>query len=897
MTPGNGSSGNPDPASDWGLRRRLNVPAPVPGYFERPALLERLVSAAHHIALLKAPGGFGKTTLLAAYCRRLGKRGLPVAWLRIDAADSRLSIETCLAFAFRHAGIDVPEPGSDPWSVAGDRVELLLGAIAAHAAPCILALDNLELLTEPRSAEALSRLLRDAPPNLHVSLACRELPFTLDIAEPLLEGRAIMLSAAELRFSPQESATFLGSHPSRKNLSALERQFAGWPIALALQRNCSRNNTSGQANSSKLLGNWVESRLWGHLSTGQRDFLLDAGLLERFDPVLLDEVLDCNDSRYRLQAMPQLDGLIQPCSDSGPGTVTLHPLLRRHCAERRIRETPDRYQTIHHRAAVAYERRGEMVASILHAAEAGDPELLVRLLEDAGCSRLWARKIQPSIEQVFTSLTHDVIRRWPRLALICCYVHALTERLAEARRYYELAAVGSDGFTRNPTGNIRDLRIDKFMVEIAFYIAGWIPVNSAELQSAIAGAIDIARDNDLEPIAQSILSFGLCVYENRRARFGAAFERAEQVRQLISDGQTPYLSLLIDTQLGAMAMAQGHVQEAEAYYMSAIRSAHAHYPDDLSSVTINAALLRELQYERNRLPLAAEMHSRDKFTLSGNTFVTLTSECFIISEVTQYTAGVDEALGVLTEMTGYARLTKRQPLIRYLAALRVAMLSSAGRVAEAERAWRAEALPSRDDDCLDMQVRDWREMEMIACARLRLYTACEAFEAGREFSKLLVQVARAHRLVRTEMRVTAISMVLEWRAGDMGAACSHLETFLHHYAGADYARPIVREGDVSREVLEYLLATHPEGPFQSAAAGLLTMISSNDGKDMVTSFSDREMAVLKLLPDLRDKQIAAELSISREGVRYHLRRIFPKLGVHSRRAAVRQARAIGLLPH
>ena len=109
---------------------------------------------------------------------------------------------------------------------------------------------------------------------------------------------------------------------------------------------------------------------------------------------------------------------------------------------------------------------------------------------------------------------------------------------------------------------------------------------------------------------------------------------------------------------------------------------------------------------------------------------------------------------------------------------------------------------------------DWREMEMISCARLRLYIACEAFEAAREFAGQLLRVAKDHRLVRTEMRVYAILMVLEWRAGDMDAACAHLETFLRHYTTADYARPIVREGDASREVLEHLLNSQPDGPFQ-----------------------------------------------------------------------------------
>ena len=185
---------------------------------------------------------------------------------------------------------------------------------------------------------------------------------------------------------------------------------------------------------------------------------------------------------------------------------------------------------------------------------------------------------------------------------------------------------------------------------------------------------------------------------------------------------------------------------------------------------------------------------------------------------------------------------------------------------------------------------------MISCARLRLYIACEAFEAGREFAGQLLRVAKNHRLVRTAMRVYAILMVLEWRAGDMDAACAHLETFLRHYTTADYARPIVREGDASREVLEHLLNSQPDGPFQSAAGDLLEMIASDKEKDAGTRFTDRELVVLKLLPDLRDKQIAAELSMSREGVRYHLHRIFDKLGVRGRREAVQRARSIGLLP-
>ena len=313
---------------------------------------------------------------------------------------------------------------------------------------------------------------------------------------------------------------------------------------------------------------------------------------------------------------------------------------------------------------------------------------------------------------------------------------------------------------------------------------------------------------------------------------------------------------------------------------------------------VGDALLRELQFERNRLSLAmvAQMRLRENFTRLGNTFVSHASDSTIISEIAQYTAGVDEALAVLTEMTEYARLTERHTLIRHLAALRVAMLASAGRVTEAERSWRAAALPASDEDCLDMQAMSWREMEVISCARLRLYTARKAFGAGREFAGSLLRVAEAHRLVLTAMRVSAIAMTLERCAGDMDAACAHLETFLRHYINADYARLIVREGDAGREVLERLLDSHPDGPIQSAAGDLLMMIANTKEKNAATHFTDGELVVLKLLPDMRDKQIATELSISSEGVRYYLRGIFAKLGAQNRREAVQRARSIGLLP-
>ena len=67
--------------------------------------------------------------------------------------------------------------------------------------------------------------------------------------------------------------------------------------------------------------------------------------------------------------------------------------------------------------------------------------------------------------------------------------------------------------------------------------------------------------------------------------------------------------------------------------------------------------------------------------------------------------------------------------------------------------------------------------------------------------------------------------------------------------------------------------------------------------NLVEPLSERELDVLRLLgSDLDGPDIARALSVSLNTVRTHTRNIYAKLGVTSRRAAVRQAQVLDLLP-
>jgi LuxR family maltose regulon positive regulatory protein len=101
-----------------------------------------------------------------------------------------------------------------------------------------------------------------------------------------------------------------------------------------------------------------------------------------------------------------------------------------------------------------------------------------------------------------------------------------------------------------------------------------------------------------------------------------------------------------------------------------------------------------------------------------------------------------------------------------------------------------------------------------------------------------------------------------------------------------------------------LLERHPR--HSTAHATLLSTIldvlgggspqPARDAAELRDELSDAELRVLRYLPsNLKVPEIAAELFVSANTVRTHLRHIYAKLDTHSRSEAVARARDLGLL--
>lgn len=229
-------------------------------------------------------------------------------------------------------------------------------------------------------------------------------------------------------------------------------------------------------------------------------------------------------------------------------------------------------------------------------------------------------------------------------------------------------------------------------------------------------------------------------------------------------------------------------------------------------------------------------------------------------------------LTVLRASGGFGKTTLMAQCCRRLT-LWISLLVTAGRVAEAERAWRREAFPEDPADCVDLSAQSWREMEAVSEARARLLIAGRRWDEGRSLLRHLHSVSAELGLRTAEMRALALSVALEQQAGDTQASLRHLTEYLRLFAESPYAWPLVRDRAICARVLRTYVDLDADPPRRQAALSLLAMCGPDEAS--APSLTERELEVLRLLEGRRDKEIAAELGLSAHGVRYHLRRSSP----------------------
>ena len=488
----------------WLLRHRVSIPELPLRYCERPELTKRCDLARQPVTVLMAPGGFGKTTLLAACSRAAIRRRVPVAWLTLAGTDGPMDLDAYLAFAFQRAGIvalrSAPATGTDA-SMPFPRTTTLVSELEKRDQSCILALDELERVSDSGCVELLNFLLANAPPCLHLALAYRKLPDALNAATHILDSAEI-LGAEDLRFSEGEIARFFGLSLSRSQLAAVAADSQGWPIALHICRNDDPSRWDGRARAARnAIENWIDARFLSAFANNDRELVLDLGLFDWFDADLLDNVFDTPGVLRRVLNLPGLAGLLAASGGPARWVYRLHPLLRDHCAERRQRAAPKRYRYIHQRIANALAGRGVVVEAMRHATEGGDAMRAGSILVEAGGLQWWLSEGSDQLLAASRYLTDESVKSEPRLAFARCVAQVVMGRLADAHRTFATAPASSP-----LAGFDNQRRLARGML----VFNSCLPMDSIEVREVSAEALRFVGLPDAPAAERSAAAVALC---------------------------------------------------------------------------------------------------------------------------------------------------------------------------------------------------------------------------------------------------------------------------------------------------------------------------------------------------------------------------------------------------
>jgi LuxR family transcriptional regulator, maltose regulon positive regulatory protein len=887
------------------LATKLHVPSPRPLAVRRPRLIARLDEGlaggrGRALSLISAPAGFGKTTLLGEWIelRRLRDPGLGIAWLSLDEGDGDPS-RFLLYLAAALQGIE-PGCGADamaalqsprPPSFESIRAELV-NEIEGMSRDLLLVLDDYHEIVSPRIDEELAFLLEYRPPRLQLAIATREDP-NLPFARLRARGELVELRAADLRFSSEEAADFLGRvmglRLEAEELAALEGRTEGWIAGLQLAALSMRGREDA--------GGFIRSFTGGHRFVldylaeevlrrepeGIQAFLLRTSVLDRLCGPLCDALMrggPCSlpglgaTAQETLEYLERANLFILPLDDERRW-YRYHRLFAELLRQRLEQGGGAIAAGLHARASEWYEDEGDYIEAFRHAAAAGDLDRAERLATSRGTPVHFRGAVIPILDWV-SSLPAATLDARPSLRVLFSTLSLVAGRTTGVEEALDAAASAlsrAEGSEKN-----RDLlgRIEAARATLA--VTRYRP---DEILDHARRAFEYLLPEDLPFRMTATWAIAVAHFlKGDRAAIGRAFEDLESMSRLAQD--------LFFTQLALCGLGEVQLQDNRLYQAAeSFRRALETFGEQPQPNANEAHLgLARISYERNELDAAEEegelaLHLARQY----DDAIDRSLVCELFLARVKLTRGFDAAadaklrdLAATARARGFLHRLPEIAAMQALVLLRRGDVEAASRLAEAQglRLLRARVSLARNEPASalailerlggEMEARGWKDeaLKALVLRALALRAGGREEEALRLLGPALDQ-AEAGGFVRLFLDEGEPMAALLSAATARGKGGAYADKLLAAFAAE--SRP------------------------GSAAAS-----ASSLAQRLVDPLSQRELEVLALVAEgLSNREIGERLFLALDTIKGHNRRIFDKLDVKRRTEAIVRARGLGLL--
>ena len=884
------------------------VPARFRGLVARPRLLAILSELpAKRLGVIKAPAGFGKSSLAAAWAEKLEQNGNCVGWLTIDSDDDEA---TRFLFYVSHALHNAcPDVGAgaiglilennliDPTAILSS----LINDLAEMEDDIYLFLEDYHWLSAPRIHQAVAYFLKHAPSHCHVVLTTRTEP-PLSLATLRAQNQLIEIDAEALRLDMQETQAFLDSiRPGVLELSdvqLLQRKTEGWPAALRIV--ASMPSQSGLAfkeyvhslsGSQRPIAAYL-SEMLDTLPVEMVNFMLRTAILDRLSGPLCEAVTGLSSSRTILASLAQRQMLLTPLDNDGVW-FRYHTLLAEYLRQRLEADRGIEVPELQGRAALWYASHELWTEAVQHAIAAGASDRAISWIKNCAMALIKRGDLFTLLEWQ-RQFPDELMRGQYEVRL------AIAWGLSLALRFDEALKLATD-----IEGDIAAMRLpESDLLHECQAIRSVAIVLKDDSERALPLAQD-CMNRSSDPWTANVAS-NVVRLSHMKAGNLKQFHATPWIPYSVEeDRRNVFASVYRHCLNGLAEERQTRLAAADGHYREGLRIAEQDVGPNSIAAALPASLIARIKYEQGQLDEAeAWVIDRASLISSGTMLDCVWSAYFVLARVATARMNFERARTLLerAENQGIARDWGRL---------------SAGAIAEQARLYMNDGRLDEAAACVDRLERlarkypaprpcAWSEIEWyhkLARAHL-LGQQARSDEAIAILQQLQGEAeAMQHRqfLIRIAIRLSAVQL----SSGKVAEAASRFRRVLAACAAAGLYQTVLDEGPIISDLLQ---TTRESGnvttdmlPYvDRLVAGLQRAgqdrLAPTSGARILSALSPRETDILKLIAEgLSNKEIARSLDIGPETVKSYLKSVFTKLGVERRAQAVSRAQTLGLV--
>jgi LuxR family transcriptional regulator, maltose regulon positive regulatory protein len=844
------------------LTQKLSVPRLAGPIMPRPRLFAALDAATRRrITTVLGPAGSGKTALLASWLAET-RPDEPVTWVNLDPFDNDPGVFLgCLGTALHRAARGGDNGPVVPRARADDPVRELLDALFDLGRPHLLVLDNVHEVADPRVRHALERLLQRGPSTLRVVLSGRGAA-GLRLGRLRLSGEVGEVTAAGLACTREEATgvlAALGVRPTADRLDSIMARTEGWLAGVRLL-----------AVDAHGMPDYLREEVLDRQPARARALLLRTCLPERVGTDLAEELTGDAAAGSLLDRLATEHALV---TAEGAGWFRYHPMLRETLGETLHRELPGEVAELRRRTAGWYARRGDTAEALRLAVAGADWEHAARLL--AADELRLPFSGDRNLRRMLGGFPEARVTADPQLAVVFAAAELAAGDPAAAEPFLHLTEPSSTQAPAAPERTRHALRlcqaclrgeIDRTVVK-----AGW------EMVHADGGGLELPSHRR----GPALLGYHLAVatlLADEPAPARLAF--AEALRLLDGTGYDR-LALAARGWLALLTACAGRLTDAaDIARLTAAEDRAAPAAATLARLATAMVELERGEPAAARRLLGAAADPEDPVVAVASGLV----HARLLIEEGEPAAARVELDALRRHPPARAAWPRHAATLLHARAL-LAMAGPAEAAAVLDRALGEAAAPDAPEDAVVAgAVRLARDDPAAALRAVQRHVDVPApDDAPLDEVDALVVAASAHR-----------------RLGNRREAVRLLERALDRAAPEGLTRVFVAGGADIQALLT--LHVRPDGGhgatrqrllhrFETGAAG-----GPGPARALLEPLTNSELAVLRYLPSLMvNEEIAAQMYLSVNTVKSHLRSLYRKLDVTNRRGAVARARRLGLL--